>query len=228
MGLASGKRHERTPQQLSIVRHVLPDYGFRPWLTDLKHALAGRVCVSPVVEGLTVEVANLSVVGGIKRLQSHNGRAMPESGIEELNGILVTQKPSVAARVRNPYAPLYVREGELRLGFLVDPELLRYAASAALAAYRSEVPVEYTTFKPLDELGELTLGPVGPVSAGGAYRQDGFSSEDDLQDFCGDPNGYLVDVGAAIVPLESLALGPMRVAVSRPQAPQELARQASR
>ena len=121
MGLAYGHRPERRPQQLSVVRRVLPENGFRTWLTDLKHALAGRVCVSSVVEGLSVEVANLSVVSGVSRLQRRPG-GMRESDIDALNGVLGVTKPNVAARVRNPEAPLYVADGELRIGFCLTPK----------------------------------------------------------------------------------------------------------
>lgn len=224
MALAYGSRREKRPQQLTVVRHALPEYGFQTWLKGLKHALAGRVCVSPVVEGLTVEVANLSVVGGINRLQRRFGGAMPEAEIEQLNRKLGAQKPSVAARVRQ----LYVREGHLRLGFMLDPELLRCAASAALADYCSEAPdMGHKAFRPLYELGELTLGPVRPVLGIVAYRQAGFSSEAEQREFCQDPHGYLNETGAAIASPEGLAFGPMRIATTQPQSARELIRQES-
>ena len=169
------------------------------------------------------------MVGPINRLMRQTGGVVPDIHIQTLNDVLAVERPRVAARVRKPYAPLYVRERGLRLAFLVDPALLRRAASVALEAYCSEAPdIEHKAFRPLDELGELTLGPVRTALAAGVHRQAGFPSEADLREFCDDPNGYLEDVGAAIVPPESLAFGPMQVAVSHPPAHQQQAWQGSR
>lgn len=226
MGLSSGARHDRRPQQLTVVRDVLPDNGLRTWLTDLKHALAGRVSVPAVVDGMTVTVANLSVIGGINRLQRRSGGAFPAPAIDALNDVLAAEKPRVAARIRTPAEPLYVENGVLCIGFVVDPELLRRAASSAIAGYCKEaIGPEHKAFRPLYELGQLTLGPIHALEGvaradESAYRQTGFLSAAALEGFCEDPNGYLEDIGgpAAAFP-EGIAFGPMRVAVTSPQVP---------
>lgn len=222
MGVAHHLRPDRRPPQLTVVRHVLPEEGFRTWLTDLRHALAGRVSVCSVVDDLTVTVANLSAVSDINRLQRQAGGVVPESGIETLNALLAAEKPSVAARIRNPGAPLYVDNGELRVSFLLDPELLRRAASTALAGYCAEaLGPEHKAFRPLDEIGELRLGSVQPALEGqvrvdaAAYRQSGFPSVGEFSGFCADPNEYL-QASRAIAPPECLELGPMRVASTSP------------
>lgn len=226
MGVAYGSRHERRPQQLTIVRHVLPEENFRSWITDLKHALAGRVCVPAVVDGMTVSIANLSVVGKINKLQRRYGGIVPEVDIEALNEVLAAEKPRIAARV-NRTAPLHAEGGNLCLGFSVDSEVLRRAASAAIEGYcRENIGLEHRAFGPLNELGQLVLGPVRPALDGvtrvdeAAYRSFGFLTAAAFENFCRDPNSYLEDTGspAAAFP-ESIAFGPMSVAVTSLEVP---------
>ena len=230
MGVAHFARHDTKPAQLTIVRRVLPENGFRTWLTDLKHALAGRVCLPSVVDGLTVEVANLSAVSSINRRQRQAGGVVRESDLQELNAWLATEKPSVAARVRNPAAPLYVEDGELCVGFVLDTEVVRRAASAALAGYCGEVLApEHKAFKPLEELGGLTLGVVRPAFDGrdpsdtSAYRQPLFSSAAELREFCSDPNGYIEENGVLDAP-GCVTFGPMQAILAPPQPPQDVTR----
>jgi len=224
MGVAPGRRHGNGPQQLIVVRDVLQENGFRTWLTELRHALAGRVAVPAVVNGPLI--ANLSAVHNINRVQRRSGGEVREPDIQTLNNVLAAEKPRVAARIRNPNAPLYVENGQLCIGFLLDSEVLRSAASAAIAGYCAETPgPKHKAFKVLDEIGQLVLGPVRPTLDGdvrvdsSAYKHPGFSSAADLQAFCEDPNDYLEGIsGGSTVYPQSIAFGPMRVVVAYSEA----------
>lgn len=225
MTLYHGDRysHGRPTQQLFAVRDVSPEEDFKHYLANLKHILDGRVSIAPV-RGLAIQVANLSTVRSINRVQRKTGGAVDKGNLSILNTFLASEKPTVAARVRDPDQPLYVEGSELKINFSLDPEVLRRAASAAIAAYCGEaVPVEHKAFAPLAELGCLTLGRVHPAYNStvrlnpAAYRHFGFASASEMREFCEDPNGYIDDLGVVATAPGSLAFGPMHVVCVAPE-----------